>query len=106
MTIDSDDNREQGIEFGDLGDDLEDADYPISHDELLSRYGDRELDLQKGEKTLREVVGEEQEREYQDAEGVRDAVFSMVGDDAVGREGYSDRGGTSGTETNDTEDSI
>lgn len=94
MVNDSDETREQGIEFGGLADDLEDESYPLSHEELLGRYGDHELTLIGEQVTLEDVLSPGQERTYDDAEGVRQAVFTMVGDDAVGREGYSDRGGT------------
>ncbi|WP_410767282.1 hypothetical protein [Haloferax sp. DFSO60] len=93
MTNDSDDTREQGIEFGTLIGDLEDESYPLSHETLLSRYGDRELGLFDTQVPLREVLSPEQELEYEDVESVRQAVFNMVGDEAVGREKYSDRGG-------------
>jgi hypothetical protein len=103
----SGDSREQGVEFGSLAEDLENEEYPISQGELLDRYGDRELDLQRGTTTVGEVLASENEREYEDAEGVRQAIFNMVGDEAVGREGYSDRGGNA-PETNDSDsgDSI
>lgn len=101
MVSDTDDTREHGIEFGGLASDLEDESYPLSHETLLSRYGDRELGLSGEQVTLREILSPEQEQEYEDAESVRQAVFTMVGDDAVGREGYSDRGG-SGSDGNDS----
>ncbi len=93
MANDSDDTREQGIEFGELIEDLEDESYPLSHETLLTRYGDHELGLFDDQVPLREVLSAEQEQEYEDVESVRQAVFNMVGDEAVGREGYSDRGG-------------
>lgn len=107
MPNDSADTREHGIEFGSLAGDLEDESYPLSQEALLSRYGDHELDLVGEAVTLREVLSPEPEREYEDAESVRQAVLNMVGDEAVGREEYSDRGG-SAPETDDSteEDSI
>jgi len=101
MSNDADDAREHGIEFGALTGDLEDESFPLSHETLLSRYGDRELGLIGERVTLREVLSGEHEREYEDVEGVRQAVFTMVGDEAIGREGYSDRGGNA-TEVNDS----
>lgn len=101
------DSREQGIEFGALAEDLEDESYPITHTELLDRYGDRELELASGEATLREVLQSENEAEYEDAESVRQAIFMMVSDDAIGREGYTDRGGQSDDiESADTDESA
>jgi hypothetical protein len=103
MANDPDDTREHGIEFGALTSDLEDESYPLSHETLLNRYGDRELGLTGEQVTLREVLSPEQEGEYEDAESVRQAVFNMVGDDAVGREEYSDRGGSAPNENDSNE---
>ncbi|MFD1600820.1 DUF5789 family protein [Halobellus rarus] len=105
MANDPDDTREHGIEFGALTGDLEEESYPLSHETLLSRYGDRELGLIGEQVTLREVLSSEHEREYEDAESVRQAVFNMVGDGAIGREDYSDRGGSAPDEgdSNETE---
>lgn len=93
MSRDSVESREQGIEFGSLAKELEAESYPLSHEKLIGRYGDHELELTDRSTALRDVLGPENEQEYEDTEGVRQAIFSMVGDDAVGRKGYSDRGG-------------
>lgn len=93
MANDPDDTREHGIEFGALADDLDDESYPIAQETLLERYGDHELDLVGETVPLGEVLSTEREREYENAEGVRQAVLNMVGSEAVGREEYSDRGG-------------
>ncbi len=93
MSNESDDSREHGVEFGALAEDLENLSYPLSHEELLNQYGDRELELVGESTTLSEILAPENEREYEDAEGVRQAIFNMVGEEAVGREGYTDRGG-------------
>lgn len=101
MANDPDDGREQGIEFGTLTDDLEDDSYPLAHGTVIDRYGDHELGLGDERVPLREILASGQDRQYEDAEGVRQAVFNMVGDEAVGREDYSDRGGT-GPDTADS----
>jgi hypothetical protein len=94
MGDESDNTREHGIEFGELATDLEDESYPLSHETLLSRYGDRELVLIDGQATVQEILSADTEQEYEDKEGVQQAILNMVGDEAVGREGYSDRGGS------------
>jgi hypothetical protein len=88
-----DDNRKRGVEFGSLADDLESEAYPIDNEELLETYGDRELELQDGTQSLREVLELLGERTFDSAEEVTDAVVGMVGDDAIGRKYESDRGG-------------
>lgn len=95
----SDDNREQGIEFGGLKEKLASHDYPASGEELLAAYGDAELGLPEGSKTLRDILGKRESEQdgnedlqYESAEEVEQSIFNMVGSDAVGREDYSDRG--------------
>lgn len=85
-------DRQMGIELGDLNDDLEAHDYPASSGELTDEYGDRELDLPDGSESFAEVLEPVGDKEYESAEEVRQDVFNFVGSDAVGREGYSDRG--------------
>lgn len=87
------DNRDMGIEFGDLEDDLADEDYPISKADLLEKYGDRELEHPGGTSTLREIISEEGEKTYEGQDEVHQMILNMVGDEAVGRGEYSDRGG-------------
>jgi len=96
------DNREQGIEFGSLADDLETESYPMTHETVVDRYGDRELELENGSTTVGEVLPEEMEHEFESADAVREAIFNMVGSAAVGRQAYSDRGGeTPGKDADD-----
>lgn len=97
-------NREQGVEFGDLADELESHDYPATASELVADYGDYELGLPNGEETFEETLGplaeSDNEETYESAEEVEQTILNMVGSKAVGREGYSDRG-TSSDPTND-----
>lgn len=104
MATDSDSSREHGIEFGSLVDDLEGESYPLSHETLLEQYGDHELGLVGDQVALREVLSPETQQTYEDAESVQQAVLNMVGD-AVGREEYSDRGGSAANaaDSNDAE---
>ncbi|ELY57041.1 DUF5789 family protein [Natronolimnohabitans innermongolicus] len=87
----TDDNRQLGVELGDLGDELESADYPLSEDELLERYGDEEIDMEGETATLEELIGPLNEDEYRDSGEVEQAIMNMVGDEAIGRKNYSDR---------------
>ncbi|EMA30577.1 DUF5789 family protein [Halobiforma nitratireducens] len=87
----TDDSREQGVELGDLHDDLESVDYPISQDALFEKHGDREVDFGEETMTLEELVGPMNEDEYEDYGAVEQAIMNMVGDEAIGRKNYSDR---------------
>lgn len=88
------DDRQMGIELGDLNDDLESHDYPATAEELIGEYGDRELELSRGTQTFGEILEPVGEKSYESAEEVRQDVFNFVGSEAVGREDYSDRGTT------------
>jgi len=96
----SSDSREQGVEFGGLMAELEAHDYPATQATLLEEHGDRELDLADGSETLQSVLAEREVPEEQDTityespDEVHQAVLNMVGDQAVGRTDYSDRGGS------------
>lgn len=85
-----DGSRTRGIEFGAL-DDLDEATFPMDKDEFLDAYGDHELDLEGDTTTLREALGPLGETTFESVEDVERGVLTMVGEDAVGREEYSDR---------------
>ncbi|ADD05808.1 uncharacterized protein Nmag_2243 [Natrialba magadii ATCC 43099] len=87
----TDDSRELGVELGDLGDELESVEYPISQDELLETHGDTELEMNEKTATLEEIIGPLNEEEYRDYGEVEQAIMNMVGDEAIGRKNYSDR---------------
>ena len=97
----SSDSRELGVEFGPLKSELENHDYPATGEQLVAEYGDYELDLPGGSQTFGEVLGKRQRAddgaetvEYDSPDEVQQTVLNMVGSEAVGREGYSDRGGS------------
>ncbi len=98
-------DREQGVEFGELSDELESHDYPASKETLIEEYGDRELGFPDGSMTFEEAIEgyEPTDGEFQDVDDVRSAVLNMVDSEAVGREGYSDRGGETESEAEDSE---
>jgi hypothetical protein len=85
-------HREQGVDFGALWDALDAHEYPATADELVAEYGEYVLDLPGGEERFADVFAD-YEDEFQDADDVRTAVLTMVDDEAVGRQRYSDRGG-------------
>lgn len=89
----SDSSREQGIGFGDLDEKLLSVDYPVHVDAIREEYGDHELDLPEGSTTLGDALAELEGERFESVDGVKTAVKNVVGSDAVGREGYTDRGG-------------
>ena len=85
-------DREMGVELGDLNDDLESHEYPASTDELVEKYGDHEFELPGGTETFREALGPLEDESYESAQEVRQMIYNMLGSEAIGREDYSDRG--------------
>lgn len=87
----TDDETEMGVDFGDLEEDIENHDYPADTEELLDAYGDETVTFSEGEATFRELLEPMGDQTYESPDGVRTAVFNMVGDEAIGRKNYSDR---------------
>jgi hypothetical protein len=97
----STDTREMGVEFGQLKEKLESHEYPTTGDELVGEYGDFELELPGGSETLREILGkrrgedgDSEDIQFESADEVHQSILNMVDSKAVGRQGYSDRGGS------------
>lgn len=84
--------QEMGVEFGSLADELDEEEYPMSKEEVVETYGDRELDIANGTKTVEEVLAERGDEKFQSANDVQQSILNMVGSEAVGRQEYSDRG--------------
>ena len=101
---DENDDREQGIEFGEFDDALGSVDFPIDNADLVERFGDYTLGTAEGEVTVRETLGPLSDRTYGSVEDVHDAVLNMVDDQAVGRENYTDREPMMADETSDDGD--
>ncbi len=102
------DNREQGIELGEFEGTIDSIDYPVDHDELVEHHGDAELELPDGTSTLAEVLAplQDNDQTYQDADELETMLMNLVGDDAIAREGYSDRGDTPEQAEEDEDESF
>jgi hypothetical protein len=102
-----DDSRTRGVEFGPLAEELENEEYPMAKREVVERYGDRELGLEDGDETVREVLEPLGKTTYESPGEVRQGVLNTVGDEAVGREDCSDRGGhTEGVDEGSESESL
>jgi hypothetical protein len=104
----TDDSREMGIDFGSLHDELANETYPLDRETLLSKYGDYEIETKSGTQTLQSILGDQEmetdNHEYDSADAVHQAVLNMIGSNAVGREDYSDRGGSNRDQGDEGED--
>jgi len=92
------DDRDVGLEFGDLEEDLQTESFPLSKNELLDAYGDRAIHTENGDETIREILGQVGEETFDGPDEVHQTILTMVGEEAVGRTEYSDRGTSAGQE--------
>lgn len=97
--------REMGIDLGELSERLDRHEYPATTDELVEEYGEYEIDYPNKSETLESVLGPIDDT-YDSADSVRQEILNMVSSEAVGRERYSDRGGSTpeGGEEGEDED--
>lgn len=70
---------------------IEDAEYPITTDELKHRCADHEIDLQNGSEDVCAVLDRLSEETYDRPEDALFALYTGVSSKAIGRKGYSDR---------------
>ena len=65
--------------------------FPTTTDDLVEAYGKLEIELPNGDVTLGEVLGQVPHVECEDADDARLLTYSALGEEAIGRKGYSDR---------------
>ena len=70
---------------------LTETEYPITTDELVERYGDRQIELADGTETVGEILARLDGETYEHREDAEFAIYSAVSERAIGRKGYSDR---------------
>lgn len=88
--MEGDEDRQQGVQLCEFGEAIEAVDYPTTADALVARFGEMEVTLTDGAETVAELLGPLDD-EFEGPEEVRQTVYNMVGDEAVGRERYTDR---------------
>ena len=70
---------------------LSEHSYPTTSQRLADAHGDYELDLANGTEELSTVLARAGDQTFVDADDAFLAVYGALGDEAVGRVGYSDR---------------
>jgi len=68
--------------------------FPSTTEEFLADQGDVELELPNGDVTLKEVLETLPNEQFQTEEDARYSTYSVLGEEAIGRKGYSDRDAT------------
>lgn len=93
MTRDTDENREIGIEMGNLPEKLDSSSFPIEKEDLLDKYGQHELVFPDEEtSTLETVLRPVGVNEFKSVDEIMETMYLMVGSSAVGQEGQTGRG--------------
>ena len=83
--------REQGIEFGDLAHQVATHTYPVTSTDLVTEFGDHEIELPAGTQTLQDMFEPLQAEQFDSPEDVRQTIFNLADQSAIGRKCYSDR---------------
>lgn len=65
--------------------------FPTTTDQLVEEYGELEIELPNGASTLGEVLERVPNEEFASAEDALQATYGALGEEAIGRKGYSDR---------------
>lgn len=65
--------------LGDLDDELTSHDYPATTNELVTAYGEYELETQGGTKSLADVLASTEDQIFDSAEDVRRRVLGLIG---------------------------
>lgn len=97
---DDDPDRVEGVDFTDINPILEDLEYPITADEIVERYGDRELERTNADPiSIEELFDYMGDNTFESEEGLRTMILGQMPRDTEGRTNYSDRGGSSPVQT-------
>ncbi len=67
-----------GGRLGDLGEALESHDYPTTTDELVTAYGDYEIETQEGTESLEEVLAPTDNQTYDSADDVQSRILGLI----------------------------
>ena len=102
---DDDPDRVEGVDFTDINPVLDDLSYPITADELVERYGDRELERTNADPiSIEELFDYMGDDTFESEEQLRQMIMAQMPRDSEGRTDYSDRGGSHPVATDEAED--
>jgi len=88
-------DREEGVNFTDINPILSDISYPITKEEFVNRYGEETIERTNAEPiAIEELFEGTGDDTFESVEEVRQSVLNLMPGDSVGRQRYSDRGGS------------
>jgi len=67
------------------------ATYPVTAEQLVDEFGDREISLPNGSETVGSVLDRVSPDTYETPAEVQQAILNGLGNEAIGRRFYSDR---------------
>lgn len=101
---DEEPDRNQGVNMADIDALLQDVSYPVSADELVDRHGEQTIDRTNAEPiALRELLEPVDDEPFETPDDLKQMLMSLMPTESVGREEYSDRGGSLPKETDEAE---
>jgi len=65
--------------------------FPATTEELIDAHGDMEVELPNGSVKLDEVLSLFPEEQFESADDASVLTYGALGEEAIGRKGYSDR---------------
>ncbi len=70
---------------------FEDITYPVTTEELIERTGSQKLALQDGSESIKQILERSEPESFNSPKDVQLTIYSGLGDQAIGRKGYTDR---------------
>lgn len=70
---------------------FEDITYPITTEELIARTGSKEIALQDGTESVKQILERSEPESFTSPEDVQLTIYAGLCDRAIGRKGYTDR---------------
>ena len=70
---------------------FDDQTFPTTTAELIENCGETELELQNGNERLGDVLERVEDEELDSPEDAMQTTYGALGEEAIGRKGYSDR---------------
>lgn len=71
-------DRAESGELGDFDRILDEQDYPLARDELISAFGDYEVESVDGTQSIEEVLSSANEKTYNSADKARDDILNKL----------------------------
>lgn len=103
--MDDDTDRVEGVDFSNVNSIFGELSYPVTADELVERYGDRELErTNAGPISIRELFDYMGDNTFESEDQLRQMILGQMPQESGGRANYSDRGGSNPTLTDAAEE--